>query len=117
MASIEVEIDIFSGLPNPAWRLSMIQGNALVEKLVALPGTNRKVSITDGLGYRGIRVSASGLTLYADIARLRVFKGLVHLIDHPAQWCLIDDNRALEKWLLATGAKHIPDDLKSEMPP
>ena len=56
---LEVELDIFSGMPNPTWMLSPRQEATLYERLRAAP--NQLSRVTDpkerfGLGYRGLIV-------------------------------------------------------------
>jgi len=98
---LEVELDIFSGMPNPTWLLSASQERALVDRLdraqaqlsPAAPATTRL-----GLGYRGLivrriktddgewdRASASRRYQLPDDFRLgiRAAKG-----DSVAEWLL-----------------------------
>jgi len=54
---LEVELDIFSGVPNPTWRLSRSDEGALFELLRAEPKQISKVPDGRlGLGYRGLIV-------------------------------------------------------------
>jgi hypothetical protein len=56
---LEVELDIFSGMPNPTWVLSARQERALYERLTSEPGQISPVTISStqfGLGYRGLIV-------------------------------------------------------------
>jgi len=56
---LEVELDIFSGMPNPTWILSKRQEKTLVELLSAEPSQISPVQILSnqfGLGYRGLIV-------------------------------------------------------------
>jgi hypothetical protein len=56
---LEVELDVFSGMPNPAWLLSRRQESALAELLSAEPGQISPVTTPGepfGLGYRGFIV-------------------------------------------------------------
>lgn len=56
---LEVELDIFSGMPNPTWVLSEKQEGTLLELLNADPGQVSGTSSSDsrfGLGYRGLIV-------------------------------------------------------------
>jgi hypothetical protein len=56
---LEVEIDVFSGMPNPTFQLSAREEQELVERVLAEPG--QMSSVADpmevlGLGYRGVVV-------------------------------------------------------------
>lgn len=56
---LEVELDIFSGMPNPTWVLSTRQESTLYELLNAKPRQVSPVTALDdrfGLGYRGLIV-------------------------------------------------------------
>ena len=56
---LEVELDIFSGMPNPTWVLSKRQETRLYELLSAEPNQISPVATLDkrfGLGYRGLIV-------------------------------------------------------------
>lgn len=93
----EVELDIFSGRPNPRWTLDGREEAELIERM-----SDRTVSFvapndTDGyLGYRGFVLKATGNTAAVLQSRglpteFRVRDGLGHTIDLGA-----------ESWLLAT---------------
>jgi len=54
---LEVELDVFSGMPNPTWVLSKRQEAALYERLSAEPSQISPLAPSDGrfgLGYRGL---------------------------------------------------------------
>jgi len=56
---LEVELDTFSGMPNPTWMLSKRQETTLYELLSAEPGQISSVTALNkrfGLGYRGLIV-------------------------------------------------------------
>ncbi len=54
-----IELDIYSGRPNPSWVLDEAEGSELVERLRAEPRMMGAVNdVTLGLGYRGYIVTA-----------------------------------------------------------
>jgi hypothetical protein len=56
---LEVELDIFSGMPNPTWMLSEPQEKTLHELLRSEPAQISPLRTTSqrlGLGYRGVTV-------------------------------------------------------------
>jgi hypothetical protein len=56
---LEVELDIFSGMPNPRWVLTRREEQELVDRLTAEPANVSAVATADeqfGLGYRGLIV-------------------------------------------------------------
>ena len=95
----EVELDIFSGRPNPRWTLTATEEAELLTRLLDRSVPIAPMTITDGkLGYRGFLVRATGATATALETRglptgFRVRDGLGATIDP-----------ATERWLLFTGA-------------
>lgn len=95
----EVELDIFSGRPNPRWTLSAGEEAELLTRLLDRSVPLAPITITDGkLGYRGFIVRATGGTAATLQSRglptgFRVRDGLGATIDPQA-----------ERWLLFTGA-------------
>lgn len=96
MPTVEVEIDIFSGMPNPSWTLTETDAVTFLSKFNELHETEEK-SLANNLGYRGfiIRIRQG---LYQE---LHIQNGVVSVVN--ANKFLIDPNRSLERWLLETG--------------
>lgn len=90
---VEVELDVYSGRPNPTWVLSDEDSAELRRRIEALPPTTGSAP-TGNLGYRGFLVR---LTEGAEPARIRQ---IVLLPDGSARDAA---GRALERWLLDTG--------------
>jgi hypothetical protein len=100
-----VEIDIFSGRPNPRWELSEADNAWLTRLLESLEGVAGRASPSPpGLGYRGFRLrDAAGMTWSA-------YGGLVQSPDG----LVADPNRRIERFLL----DHMPanyEDLRSSI--
>lgn len=98
--TIEVELDIFSGRPNPRWTLSDAAAREFTDRLAALPAAAPE-TLAGNLGYRGFVVDVvDGTTT----GRVQVQGGGVHvgLPDSPPAFRR-DSGRALEKWLFQTG--------------
>lgn len=92
-----VELDIFSGRPNPTWELSKEQADEFVSRLTNLPRCDRVPSI-GGLGYRGFEIR--NLEGRADLpTRIRVLKGFIYLIDDDRPRCF-EDEQGIEPWLI-----------------
>jgi len=93
----EVELDIFSGRPNPRWTLDGREEAELIERMSDRTVPFVAPNDTDGyLGYRGFVLRATGNTAAVLTSRglpteFRVRDGLGHTIDLGA-----------ESWLLAT---------------
>ena len=106
-ARVEVELDIFSGMPNPTWVLTDDEADSFLKQLAALPpGTARELS--GNLGYRGFIVqTAQG----ADTQLIRIQNGIVHISKDATNVYADDKDRKLERWLLDTGKPHLKTEL------
>src|SRR5216684_2250826 len=71
---VEVELDAFSGLPNPKWELPPDKASALLSKIASLSEEITEAP-APGLGYRGF-VLRSGERSY------RVYRGRVTMNEH-----------------------------------
>jgi hypothetical protein len=78
---VSIELDVFSGRPNPSWELNPSESGELLKELSPLPETDKiKAEFNDGLGYRGFVISVND----ADKANVkpeiyRVYKGFILL--------------------------------------
>jgi len=105
-ARCEVELDVFSGEPNPTWMLTDAEADSFVKQLAALPRTAPK-QLSGKLGYRGFIVQCSQGT---DAWSVRLQNGVAH-ISQGATVYADDGQRRLERWLLNTGKPHLKADL------
>jgi hypothetical protein len=103
----EVELDIFSGMPNPAWTLTNAEAESFVKQLAALSATPAR-ELSGNLGYRGFIVQC---TQEATTQLIRIQNGAVHLSKGETNVYAYDEGRQLERWLLDTGRPHLKDDL------
>lgn len=103
----EVELDIFSGMPNPTWILTNSEADSFLKQLAALPRTPAR-ELSGHLGYRGFIVQCT----QGDNAQLiRVQNGTVHISKGLANVYANDEAREFERWLLNTGRPHLKDEL------
>jgi hypothetical protein len=103
----EVELDLFSGMPNPTWVLTNAEADSFVKQLAALPRTSAR-ELSGNLGYRGFIVQcAQG----ADTELIRIQKGTVHMSKGVAHAYASDEDRELEQWLLNTAKPHLKNEL------
>jgi hypothetical protein len=101
--AVGLELDIFSGRPNPVWQLSAADAALFEQKLAALPVTTPG-QLANPLGYRGFIVKLGESTV-------TVQNGAV-LLDRAGQVAgHKDPGRALERWLLDTGKPFLDEDL------
>src|SRR3954465_5056482 len=104
MTVIEVEVDIFSGMPNPHWTLSDADAATFLSKLSELQKGEAR-SRLDRLGYCGLELvvrAAQG----AD-RKVFVHNGVVETSDGTTTSSLLDSQRSLERWLIGTGKEFL----------
>ena len=106
-ARCEVELDIFSGMPNPTWILPNAETESFVKQLAALPRTSAR-ELSGNLGYRGFIVQC---TQQASTQLIRIQNGIVHISKGATNVYAYDEDRKLERWLLNTGKPHLKNDL------
>ena len=107
LESAEVELDIFSGRPNPMWRLSDADTTTLLCELDELPEAP-PVAIANNLGYRGFVVHIQhdeGET------RLVIQNGTIQAVRGDSTTYYRDSDRELEQWLLNSGRPFIDDSI------
>ena len=103
----EVELDIFSGMPNPTWTLTDAEEDSFIKRLAALERSSSS-ELSGNLGYRGFIVQC----MQGDNLQLiRVQKGSVQISDNATEVYASDKNRDLERWLLNTAKPHLDDEL------
>lgn len=97
-----VEVDLYSGRPNPRFPLEPAAAGELARRIEALAPAAGGGRPRDGLGYRGLRVRTGPDD--DDAAEIVVSGGLVtlHGPDGPPRR-LEDAGRELERWLLDVG--------------
>ena len=106
-ARVQVELDIFSGNPNPVWILSGTDGDLFLKKLAMLPQASAK-ELHDNLGYRGFIVK---VTNESGESLVRIQNGTVHISKNDTNVYCSDQNRHLERWLLNSGKPALRSDL------
>jgi hypothetical protein len=109
MTQNTVELDIFSGRPNPAWRLSEAEGVRLITMLKALPVMSPKV-LPEVLGYRGFIVCMATPTAPRHTC-VRIYGGTVSPHDSAGEAWRADPDRRIEYFLLKTAKPWIEESL------
>jgi hypothetical protein len=107
-ARVEVELDIFSGAPNPRWVLSSAEAYIFVKRLAALTRISARKPPGAALGYRGLIIQ---VTQWGDTQLIRIQNGSVHFSNGATNVYSHDKDRDLERWLLGTGKPHLEDEL------
>ncbi len=104
---LEVELDIFSGMPNPTWVLSNAEADSFLKQLAALPRTSAR-ELSGNLGYRGFIVQ---VTQGTDTQLICIQNGTVHITKGATKVYACDKDRELERWLLNTAKPHLKTEL------
>ena len=93
----KVELDIFSGLPNPTWTLTASEASELAGRISKLTRIETKEQRPGNLGYRGFIVQDENQTI-------RAYQGIIEVSIQKSVIFYRDPQRQVELWLLA-GAK------------
>jgi hypothetical protein len=96
--NLKIELDAFSGRPNPTWKLNTDEETRLEQMAMNLPTREDATELATGLGYRGIIIR--GCKYFDEII---VSMGVVQAGDY--QWSDID--KKVELFLLNTSKPHI----------
>ena len=103
----EVELDIFSGMPNPTWTLVGSEAETFVKRVAAL--AHAPASELEGnLGYRGFIVQC---TTGANAQVIRIQAGVVQIVHGGATLYARDESRSVERWLLGTGKAYLKPEI------
>lgn len=114
--TVEVMLNINSGLPNPSWELSQRQIEELRQLIEASRRERREEGReAPGLGYRGFIITNRG-QLPGIPYRVRVYGGVLAVTEtfekerpRPIYYA---DTQGMESWLLKQAAKHgYPEDI------
>lgn len=106
---MRVEMDVYSGRPNPTWTLTKEEGEELTKRIAALPQASTG-SVSDALGYRGLVVTPSNSDA-AGFNSMTLSRGIVVMERPQGEQKLLDAGRNVERWLFQTGRGHIDDGL------
>lgn len=103
----QVELDIFSGMPNPTWSLTGAEAEGFLAQLATLVQIPAR-EMSGRLGYRGLIVTCRQ---DGEEQLIRVHEGAVQISSAAAESFAADKDRGLERWLLTTGKPHIEGEI------
>jgi hypothetical protein len=107
---MQVEVDMFSGRPNPHWELTVQESQEFTQRFQSLSADRGEGTVNEGLGYRGLIVRESGEEVEGD-REIVISNGLVVARGNGKYQLFTDKNRTLEKWLIQTGKGRLEDEL------
>jgi hypothetical protein len=108
LPTLLVELDAFSGRPNPQWELSGPLAAEFAARLRALPPAPDARFDHDGLGYRGFVVRATDGSLNG-FDEVRLYRGAAFARAGGSAKTFSDTDRTLERRLLETARGRVPD--------
>jgi hypothetical protein len=106
---MRVELDVFSGRPNPIWDLAPQEAAEFYRLFRDLPEGTVDGPAEQGLGYRGFVVT--GLEEPKGCSEIVVFGERVAASCDTKLLQLVDKGRVLERWLLQTGKGQLDSSL------
>ena len=106
-ARCAVELDIFSGMPNPRWILTKVEADSFVKRVAALPRTLAS-KLSGNLGYRGFIVQCAR---EANTQVIRIQTGTVQISEGATTVYAQDVGHELERWLLNSGRPHLKNEV------
>ena len=105
---LQIELDAFSGQPNPRWELTKEQAVEFLRQFRALRAAPAGHSGGQGLGYRGFIVTSKGRLLNG-YENVRLYRGYVFAQRGDPVETFHDQERRLEHWLLDSARGHVPE--------
>jgi hypothetical protein len=101
---VAVELDAFSGRPDPTWTLTPPEVRELARRLRDLPSTDGPLAPPGRLGYRGFWIRPAQIGT-EPAARLHVHDGLVLIVPPRGPNTLRRDVHGVEAWLVAQASR------------
>jgi hypothetical protein len=111
---MQVELDAFSGRPNPHWDLTSQEAKEFISRFQALPQQQGKSSFEEGLGYRGLMVTQPNEDIEG-YNEIQIANGLVVAKQNSQSKQFTDHNRSLERWLFQTGKGRLDEALYKQI--
>lgn len=117
--TMQVEIDLFSGRPNPTWDLTAAEVSELKARLDTLP-TGSPVAMPEVLGYRGLHIAPlpgrQGINEPSSantIIDVQVGGGAINAVRYNGTALhLVDTSQSLECWLLTIAQGRVEESIR-----
>jgi hypothetical protein len=94
LSNTAVELDVFSGRPNPRWQLTAAEASELEGRLRGLPETSQ-AAIPDNLGYRGFHIEDE-----IGNDRITITSNGYVVVRRDNRNAFYRDTKGVEEWLL-----------------
>lgn len=106
-----VELDVFSGRPNPEWKMIDEESRTFHEMFAICPNLPQ-TNMFDGLGYRGFIVKTTQPSTPTEPLIIAIHGGVVKIVnDKIVSYCQDVDSK-IEKWLLEQSRQFVEKDLQ-----
>ena len=109
---LQIELEVYSGRPNPVWNLDSKETGILLSQLEKLSQVPDATPPTERLGYRGFLIKPVGGTR-RNWEELSVGFGVISERQGLKVKYALDKARVLERWLLESARGKISEDLFS----
>jgi hypothetical protein len=106
--ALQIELDAFSGQPNPLWTLTDEQAANFIARFKVLQPIQVTQSSANGLGYRGFIVRQVGGSLNG-YDEMRIFRGTVVVRRSGDITAFSDKDAILERQLIESARSHVPE--------
>lgn len=103
-----VELDIFSGRPNPRWETAAADDARIITSISRLSRIAEERARVDRLGYRGFVVTDEQCRAFQ---RLWVFGSAVEILTASGVTTYRDADRSLERTLVELARRQLPDEV------
>lgn len=113
-AFASVEVDLFSGQPNPKWEMSQEQADHFYQMLQQR-STIVQAELFDGLGYRGFIIETAPAPESGGRMLVSVQGGIIKVVESTGQQIIYyeDTNQELEKWLFEQSQQYLDQELRA----
>src|SRR5262245_50509919 len=98
---MQIEVDLFSGRPNPHWELSAAESGEVLALLDALPACPFGPP-PESLAFRGFVLTIPGTG-----ERIVSYRGNVWRLKPAGNTCFRDSDRTLDQWLMSSSLSHL----------
>jgi hypothetical protein len=108
---ITVEVDVYSGRPNPSWQLNAVQARLVLRMLsgVSRPGRSGRSCELPSLGYRGLNLTI------VEGERTSTWRVFNRCVDHDGR-AFSDAGARVQAFILRTMPPNLKSDLAGVLP-
>ncbi len=102
-----VELDIYSGQPNPTWILPSAIEEDMMSRITKLKSTSKITINPQNLGYRGFIINTQDSESNI-LKTIKLYKGFIEVSNSTGKMYYEDPQKKIEIWLLSTSVSAQP---------